>query len=67
MFMLTHALILTDFKDEKTLILCELFDAEKLIAYGWSEDFDRYTKIGLRLAPNDPGFLQMQGNLKFLG
>ena len=46
------------------LILGELFDAEKMIAYGWSDDFDRYTKMGLRLAPNDPVFLQRNRNLK---
>ena len=55
-------LFLTDFKAEKKLILCGLIDAEKLITFGTSDDFDRYTKMGLQIEPNDPGFLARNRN-----
>ena len=57
-------LFLTDFKAEKKLILCGLIDAEKLITFGTSDDFDRYTKMGLQIDPNDPGFIARNRNFK---
>ena len=50
--------------DFKKLILCGLIDTEKLITFGTSDDYDRYTKMGLQMEPNDPGFLQRNRNFK---
>ena len=49
-FLFCIFLFLTDFKAEKKFILCVLIDAEKLITFGTSDDFDRYTKMGLQSA-----------------
>ena len=53
---------MTDCKAEKKSILHGLIDAEKLITFGTSDDFDRYTKMGLQIEPNDIGFLARNRN-----
>ena len=49
---------LTTFKEEKLLTLRMLCSVEKLISCGSSDDFERYSKMGLRIAPDDTYFLE---------
>ena len=57
---------MTAFKNEQKNLLASLLDAEELLSgfasFG-SDDFGRYTEMGLRIDPNDPVFLSRNGDL----
>ena len=53
--------ILTAFKEEQLKSLYSLFDVELILSHGKSDDFERYTRMGLQIAPNDPYTLKRNG------
>ena len=54
---------MTAFKNEQTHLLACLLDAEDLLSGLGSDDFGRYTEMGLHIDPNDPVFLSRNGDL----
>ena len=54
--------ILTAFKEEQTYTMHLLLDVEHLLSDTGSDDYERYAKMGLKIDPEDPGFLQRKGN-----
>jgi len=53
----------TAFKNEQTHLLASLLDVEELLSGFGSDDFGRYTEMGLRIDPNYPDFLSRNGDL----
>ena len=54
---------MTAFKHEKNHLLSSLLDVEELLSGFGSDDFGRYTEMGLHIDPNYPVFLSRNGDL----
>ena len=52
---------MTAFKHEKKYLLASLLDVEDLLSGFGSDDFGRYTEMGLHIDPNYPHFLSRNG------
>ena len=55
--------IVTAFKNEQKHLLVSLLDVEELLSGFGSDDFGRYTEMGLHIDPNHPVFLSRNGDL----
>ena len=53
----------TTFKIEQKHLLSSLLNVEDLLAGFGSDDFGRYTEMGLHIDPNYPDFLSRNGDL----
>ena len=53
---------LTASKDEQIDTLCGLFNIEKILSEGRSDDYERYVNMGLHIDPNNSIFLYRNGN-----
>ena len=54
---------MTAFKNEQKHLLSSLLDVEELLSGFGSDDFGRYTEMGLHIDPNYPDFLSRNGDL----
>ena len=54
---------MTAFKEEKVQMLLMLIDIERLLSTGDSDDFERYIKLGLQIAPEHSYFHIRNGKL----
>ena len=54
---------MTAFKNEQKHLLASLLGVEELLSGFGSDDFGRYTEMGLRIDPNHPLFLSRNGDL----
>ena len=54
---------MTASKNEQKHLLVSLLDLEDLLSGFGSDDFGRYTEMGLHIDPNDPVFLSRNGDL----
>ena len=59
---LQHYYFSTAVKEEQIDTLCGLFNIEKILSEGGSDDFERYVNMGLHIDPNHPNFLYRNGN-----